>query len=70
MTRRMEGPDRDLLTELAGLLGRGYQRLAERSRNLAVSRGKDPHKELDVLPGESPHVDGFDEEDGPPWKAV
>ena len=57
-------------SDLAATLARGYLRLTQKSRNVAVSRREIPHKELDVLAGVSVHVDGSDGEDGPPWKAV
>ena len=70
MTPRMDRPDRDLFTDLAGLLGRGYLRLAERSRNVAVSDARDQQKELELRREQSPPVDGSDGDNGPPWKAA
>ena len=44
-----------LLTELASLLARGYMRLTQKSRDVAVFPPRIPQKELDVLAEESPH---------------
>ena len=45
---RLRNRTRDDSTELAVLLARGFLRLAERSRNVAVSRAADEHVSLEV----------------------
>ena len=46
----------DLSAEIAGLLARGFLRLTQLPRNVALSRDEETQKELDVPGPESPHV--------------
>ena len=70
MTSRMKRAEADPFTDLAGLLARSYLRLAERSRNSAVSDSDFRQKELEVPAPESPHAVDVTNNGGPPWRAA
>ncbi len=57
-----------LLTELAAVLAKGFLRLAHDAHKLGTFGPREPQKELEPSPRESPHCGQESEQEGPPWK--